>query len=314
MKHYHLWLSEYALDTIKAAVKKRGFEIEDEIIGEGKGSVVFAVKNNSTLCVKVRPYFTEAVKRVYYSRAVYWYDRKRFPYLPLPDPNRKIEYLLNSDELAEECKDSEVEAIVSDRAYLATIRERLYPIRSLGEQELLRLTCNICEALDKLYDLSYAVHGIGKEDIRLSQLSGRYVISDCSKISRFIDCSVRYRYSDPSSSAPELFEGRYYETSAVFSLGYYLRQLIVQGDDSEKVLTDNLDKINSAIHPAVILETKKNLKPLKYDGFTYSPAFIRLINDMTSYFPEDRPAPKSVFETARELLDTPPNQEEDEET
>ncbi|MBQ3264569.1 MAG: hypothetical protein IJH07_02205 [Ruminococcus sp.] len=300
------WLADNSFEYIKAALSERGYDL-GEMIGEGRGSIVFSLINNSTLGCKIRPYSKEAVKRILFARAAYQFDKKRFPYLPIPDPNRKIEFVLNSDELTDESKDWEIEPIITkERAFLATIHERLSPIRSMNERELLKLTIDIAEALDKMYDpLRFSLHGIGKGDILFSHLIDRYVIADCDKVSRFIDNDLRYRYGDPRTSAPELNTYHYYESSSVFSLGFFLRKLVTRGINPEDEMADKLDKINSAIRPAVIQIEKMNLEPLDDTNSKYSRGFIRLINRMTSYYPEDRPSPKQTAEAARKLREMP---------
>ena len=298
-----LWLSEGSLEQIKASVQKRGYDLGNEI-GEGKGSVVFDLINNSTLCCKIRPYSKEAVRRIYYSRAAYCFDKKRFPYLPIPDPNKTLEFVLNSDELTDESKDWEVEPIITkDRAYLATIHERLSPIRSFNERELLKMTIDITEALDKMYDpLRFALHGINRTDIMFSYLIHRYVLADCSKVSRFMDSDLRFRYGDPTSSAPELSDYRYYETSSVYSLGCVLREIAAQGVLPEKEVTETIGKVNSAVSPAVVLLKKKALTPLDdKNSSKYSGGFIRLINRMTAFHPDERLTPSEAAQAAKQL-------------
>ena len=133
----------------------------------------------------------------------------------------------------------------------------------------------------------------------------RYVIADCDKVSRFIDNDLQYRYGDPRTSAPELSAYHYYESSSVFSLGCILRKLVTRGINPEDEIVDKLDKINSAIRPAVIQMEKMNLEPLNDTDSKYSRGFIRLINRMTSYYPDDRPSPKQTVEAARKLRETP---------
>ena len=302
-----LWLSENSLEQIKASIQKRGYDLGNEI-GEGKGSVVFDLINNSTLCCKIRPYSKEAVRRIYYSRAAYCFDKKRFPYLPIPDPNRSIEFVLNSDELTDDSKDWEVEPIITkDRAYLATIHERLSPIRSFNERELLKMTIDIAEALDNMYDpLRFALHGINRSDILFSYLIDRYVLSDCSKVSRFTDHNLRFRYGDPTSSAPELSDYLYYETSSVYALGCVLREIAAQGVLPEKEVAEAIGKVNSAVSPALVLLSKKELTPLDdKNSSKYSGGFIRLINRMTAFYPADRLTPPEVAEVARQLRALP---------
>lgn len=300
------WLSESSSEHIKIAIKDRGHELGD-LIGKGKGSAVFELINNSTLCCKIRPYSKEAVRRIYYSRAAYRLDKRLFPYLPIPDPNRCIEYVINSDELTEESKDWEIEPIITkDRTFLATIHERLSPIRSYNERELLKMTFDIAEVLDKLYDpLRFALHGISKSDVMFSHLTGRYVLSDCSKVSRFTDSELRFRYGDPSASAPELSKYLYYKSSAVYSLGCVLREIVTQGVLPEKEITEAVEKVNSVISPAVVLLGNKELAPLDDKTAKYSGGFIRLINRITAYHPEDRLTPSEVAETARQLRAIP---------
>lgn len=302
-----LWLSEGSQEQIKVSVQKRGHELGEKI-GEGKGSIALSVKDNSTLCCKIRPYSKEAVRRIYYSRAAYRFNKRLFPYLPIPDLNRCIEYVINSDELTEESKDWEVEPIITkERAFLATIHERLSPIRSFNERELLKMTIDIAEVLDKMYDpLRFALHGISKSDIMFSHLTDRYVLSDCSKVSRFTDSELRFRYGDPSTSAPELSKYLYYESSAVYSLGCVLREIVSQGVLPEKEITEAVEKVNSAISPAVVLIEKKELAPLDHkNSAKYSGGFIRLINRMTAYHPADRLTPFEVAEAARQLRAIP---------
>lgn len=309
------WLTEGAFELIKAALKERCCEL-GELIGEGRSSVVFSLKNNSTLCVKISPYLKDSVRKIYYARAAYQFNRKLFPYLPIPDPNRKIEFVDNTDEIREECRDKEVEPIITkDGAYLATIHERLSPIRSTNERELLKLTADMAEAMDKMYDpLRYAVHGfnVGTDirngsDIMFSHLSDRYVLSDFYKVTRFVDNQAhRSRHTDPLTTAPELIDGIYTETSAVYSLGCVLRMIVTRGTVHEKKMSDAIEKINSAICPAAILFGKKNLEPLDDKNHPkHSGAFIRLINKMTMFHPDDRPAPIEIAETALRLRGIP---------
>ena len=266
------WLTDSSLKLIIASLNERGYELGEKI-GEGRGSMVFSVKNNTTLVCKVSPYSKEAVKRILFARAAYQLDKKRFPYLPIPDPNRQIEFILNSDELTIESKDWETEPIIT--------KEKMYGL------------------------LRFALHGIGKGDILFSHLIDRYVIADCDKVSRFIDNDLQYRYGDPRTSAPELSAYHYYESSSVFSLGCILRKLVTRGINPEDEIVDKLDKINSAIRPAVIQMEKMNLEPLNDTDSKYSRGFIRLINRMTSYYPDDRPSPKQTVEAARKLRETP---------
>lgn len=309
------WLTEGAFELIKTALRERDCE-PGELIGEGRCSAVFSQKNNSTLCVKIRPYSKDSVRKIYYARAAYQFNRKLFPYLPIPDPNRKIEFIDNTDEIREECRDNEVEPVITKGgAYLATIHERLSPIRSTNERELLKLTADIAEALDKMYDpLRYAVHGfnVGTDirngsDIMFSHLCDRYVLSDFSKVTRFVDNQAHLcRFTDPLTTAPELTDGIYTKTSAVYSLGCVLRMIVTRGTAPEKKLSDAIEKINSAVSPAAILFGKKNLEPLDDKNHPkYTGPFIRLINKMTMFHPDDRPTSIEAAETALRLRGIP---------